>query len=43
VLRAPFPWIWPLIFLTYFCLFFNTGPNVRPSASRKATTDGAQT
>ncbi len=26
VLRAPFPWIWPLIFLTCFCLFFNTGP-----------------
>lgn len=26
VLAAPFPWIWPLIFLTVFCLFFNTGP-----------------
>jgi MFS family permease len=26
VLRAPFPWIWVLIFLTLFCLFFNTGP-----------------
>jgi MFS family permease len=26
VLHAPFPWIWPLIFLTCFCLFFNTGP-----------------
>lgn len=26
VLRAPFPWIWLLIFLTSFCLFFNTGP-----------------
>jgi MFS family permease len=27
VLRAPFPWlIWVLIFLTCFCLFFNTGP-----------------
>ena len=26
VLRAPFPWIWLLIFLTCFCLFFNTGP-----------------
>ncbi|MGA2260719.1 MAG: MFS transporter [Acidobacteriota bacterium] len=26
VLRSPFPWIWPLIFLTCFCLFFNTGP-----------------
>ncbi len=26
-LRAPFPWaIWLLIFLTCFCLFFNTGP-----------------
>lgn len=25
-LRSPFPWIWPLIFLTCFCLFFNTGP-----------------
>jgi MFS family permease len=25
-LRAPFPWIWGLIFLTCFCLFFNTGP-----------------
>jgi len=23
---APFPWIWPLTFLTCFCLFFNTGP-----------------
>ena len=26
VLRAPFPWLWVLIFLTSFCLFFNTGP-----------------
>jgi len=26
VLQAPFPWIWVLIFLTVFCLFFNTGP-----------------
>jgi MFS transporter, Spinster family, sphingosine-1-phosphate transporter len=26
VLHAPFPWIWVLIFLTVFCLFFNTGP-----------------
>ncbi len=26
VLHAPFPWIWVLIFLTCFCLFFNTGP-----------------
>jgi MFS transporter, Spinster family, sphingosine-1-phosphate transporter len=26
VLRTPFPWIWILIFLTCFCLFFNTGP-----------------
>jgi MFS transporter, Spinster family, sphingosine-1-phosphate transporter len=26
VLHAPFPWIWPLLFLTVFCLFFNTGP-----------------
>jgi len=27
VLHAPFPWIiWLLIFLTCFCLFFNTGP-----------------
>jgi MFS family permease len=26
VLQAPFPWIWILIFLTVFCLFFNTGP-----------------
>jgi MFS family permease len=26
VLRAPFPWIWVLIFWTLFCLFFNTGP-----------------
>jgi MFS family permease len=25
-LEAPFPWIWGLIFLTVFCLFFNTGP-----------------
>jgi MFS family permease len=25
-LQAPFPWIWVLIFLTVFCLFFNTGP-----------------
>lgn len=26
VLDAPFPGIWVLIFLTCFCLFFNTGP-----------------
>ena len=26
VLHAPFPWLWVLIFLTFFCLFFNTGP-----------------
>ncbi len=26
VLETPFPWIWVLIFLTVFCLFFNTGP-----------------
>jgi MFS family permease len=27
-LRAPFPWaIWVFIFLTCFCLFFNTGPS----------------
>lgn len=26
VLGAPFPWIWVFIFLTVFCLFFNTGP-----------------
>jgi MFS family permease len=26
VLSSPFPWIWPLLFLTCFCLFFNTGP-----------------
>ena len=26
VLRAPFPLIWVLIFVTCFCLFFNTGP-----------------
>ncbi|HTS55053.1 MAG TPA: MFS transporter [Burkholderiales bacterium] len=26
VLHAPFPWIWVFIFLTVFCLFFNTGP-----------------
>ena len=26
MLRAPFPAIWPLVFLTCFCLFFNTGP-----------------
>ncbi len=25
-LYAPFPWIWVFIFLTVFCLFFNTGP-----------------
>jgi MFS family permease len=25
-LRAPFPMIWILMFLTCFCLFFNTGP-----------------
>jgi MFS family permease len=25
-LRAPFPGIWVLIFITCFCLFFNTGP-----------------
>jgi len=26
-IRAPFPVIWPLIFATCFCLFFNTGPS----------------
>jgi MFS family permease len=26
VLRAPFPWNWLVIFVTVFCLFFNTGP-----------------
>ena len=26
VLHAPFPWLWILLFLTIFCLFFNTGP-----------------
>jgi predicted MFS family arabinose efflux permease len=26
VLRAPFPVIWVLVFVTSFCLFFNTGP-----------------
>ena len=26
-LAAPFPWVWPLIFLACFCLFFNTGPS----------------
>ena len=26
VLMSPFPWIWPWVFLTCFCLFFNTGP-----------------
>lgn len=26
VLHAPFPWVWLLLFLTIFCLFFNTGP-----------------
>ena len=26
MLRAPFPWVWVLIFLACFCLFFNTGP-----------------
>lgn len=26
LLRAGFPAIWPLIFVTCFCLFFNTGP-----------------
>ena len=26
VLHSPFPWIWAWIFLTVFCLFFNTGP-----------------
>ncbi len=42
VLRAPFPWIWLLIFLTCFCLFFNTGPtntilaNVTHPAMRSA-------
>jgi predicted MFS family arabinose efflux permease len=23
---APFPWAWLFVFLTVFCLFFNTGP-----------------
>ena len=26
ILRSPFPAIWVVIFLTCFCLFFNTGP-----------------
>jgi MFS family permease len=26
VLWTPFPWNWAVIFLTVFCLFFNTGP-----------------
>lgn len=26
MLRAPFPAVWGLIFVTCFCLFFNTGP-----------------
>ena len=26
VLKAPFPWVWALIFFACFCLFFNTGP-----------------
>ena len=26
VLKAPLPWTWVFIFLTCFCLFFNTGP-----------------
>jgi MFS family permease len=26
VLHSTFPWLWVLIFLTCFCLFFNTGP-----------------
>jgi len=26
VLRSSFPLIWPMIFATCFCLFFNTGP-----------------
>jgi MFS family permease len=26
MLRAPFPVIWVLVFVTSFCLFFNTGP-----------------
>mgnify|MGYP003618513455 CR=1 FL=1 len=40
VLVAPFPFAWVLIFLTEFCLFFNTGPsntilaNVVPPALR---------
>src|SRR5581483_1809035 len=25
-LKAPFPTIWGLLFVTCFCLFFNTGP-----------------
>ena len=41
-LYAPFPWIWLFIFLTVFCLFFNTGPtntilaNVTQPAKRAA-------
>lgn len=27
VLFAPLEWMWPLIFLTEFCLFLNTGPS----------------
>ena len=26
VLKAPFPWVWGLIFFACFCLFFSTGP-----------------
>src|SRR5437667_1224850 len=26
MLHSPFPLIWPMIFVTCFCLFFNTGP-----------------
>jgi len=41
-LRSPFPVIWPLLFATCFCLFFNTGPtntilaNVTHPAMRSA-------
>jgi MFS transporter, Spinster family, sphingosine-1-phosphate transporter len=26
MLKVPFPWAWVLVFLSCFCLFFNTGP-----------------
>ena len=27
MLVTPFPWAWAFVFLTVFCLFFNTGPS----------------